>query len=203
MTERELYRTKHWDYRLMTPTGATFSCALAYFRALRAYKHSIGESPYEAVVASQRVNLTEPHLWKHWQTMTKLRRLCDSYGMAYDRFWELAFEAHTELKMPTRLIHVGKRRQPILLIPMECFLNVGLLKWVIKRKVERIDAFVQYAKHPFLQPGAYVGHPLQIAYYDSILKQLARNPKNCTPERIAQLIDDGKIARAYLERRAS
>jgi hypothetical protein len=192
--ERELYQTKWWDARLLTPKEATLAFALAHFRAMAAHKASMGDRPFEAVIASRKLDLAAPEKWAHWEIMTKLRRFADAFGARYDDFWELAFEAHIDLKLPTRLTRKGT-----LFVPCNTFLTPSLMNQVAVRWQERYGRFVRYSEAPFFTPAGYRGLRLQDAYYDEIVARLMYGG-GATPEKIRQMIDDGKLSADYLRK---
>jgi len=196
MTEMDLYKTKFFDYRLMTPKTATLAFALAHFRALAEYKALMGDRPYMAVKAAEKLDPKKPEQWRDWQAMTRLRRVADVAGMTYECFWEWAFEAFVELKMKTRISRHGT-----IIPPFNAFLNRNLLTVVLSK--HREYPFIRHATSPFFGADAYEGHPLQIAYYDSLLAVLSRSRRNCTGERLKQMIDDGVLSRKFLEARAN
>lgn len=193
MDERDMYASKWFDYRMMTPKTATLAFALEHFRALAENKKLLGDRPFEAVLASRKLDPSEPEKWRDWKSAVRLRRTADAVGMPYECFWEWAFEAYMDLKMQTLLT-----KKNTVFVPFNSFLNERLLATVLRKHLTY--PLVRYSSAPFLQADAYEGHPIQVAYYDYLISILSKSRRNCTSVKLKELIDDGKISRRYLEK---
>lgn len=172
---------------MMTPRVATLAFTHEYLKAFVEYSKLMGDGPYIAVAISKKIDLKAPEKWKHWKTITKLRQWADEQGMKYWEFWELAFEGHIEIKLRNTFLNA--------------FLNKRLRQWIINKYKVRFGYFIRYSESPFFKPEKYEGHRLQDAYYESLLAKYAKNPKNCTSEKILQLVEDGILSMDFLKNR--
>lgn len=188
MSEAELYKTKFWDYRLMTQTDATLLFIKDYLHELAYYNERMGENLYQSALLEKQMFTSDPICWKHWKQMNRLRRFADEHGMKYREFWELMFEGFTELRMKT----VATKRG--IIVPVSKFTNKRLLEWVVEKFPARFGNTVRYAGIDFYKPERYESHPLQREYYDYVLKK----QRNLSSEKILRLLEDGKLSEAFL-----
>ena len=187
MTERELYGKKWIEYRLLTPKAATLAFILEHVRALALYNEKIGESPHVAVVMARKIDIENPHLWRNWKSMTRLRIWADERGMKYREFWELGFDAILDLSRHQTFVNA--------------FLNSAVLEYIDSKWAERFGGYFRYAESDFFQPAAYEGHPLQDEYYEAVLSTHVKGRRNCNPERILQMVEDGQLSMDFLKNR--
>ncbi|MGD0275749.1 MAG: hypothetical protein ABSB79_06805 [Syntrophales bacterium] len=183
--EKELYELKWFDYRALSPEGATKRFCLEYQRAFSMShmphsSESLGESKYINIFKGA----TRLEDWKWFPTMTKLRQLADTYFMKYEDFWEWGFQGALDLGFKSTFPNV--------------FLSKSLKAYILDKGKNYNMRFLRYTDSPFLNPKSYVGHEIQKDYFS----YLVAFSKNFLPEKRAAylrtLIETGRLSKKYL-----
>ncbi len=110
MGETALYERKWFDYRPLTPDGATLAFFYAWAKALTQFNEYLGDSKWLNFLRRFE-HFNPPYLKQHharyWRSMNKLSNWADKRGMHYDWCWTAAFEGFIEPKFRFRFFLAG------------------------------------------------------------------------------------------------
>jgi hypothetical protein len=185
--EIELYETKWFDYRPVSPDVATMMFLLDYVKSMATYNDTLGNSRYVHTLKQfQSMDLETVRQQKNFKMLRGLRQWADKRGMRYDQFWSWATEAHLKLGFAKMFINV--------------FYNASILAEVEKAHAEWTAKFLVRSDHKYFRASAFKGYPVQLDYYDYLVKgTLQRNDSKLAARTLAQLVKAGEIDHGYLQ----
>lgn len=178
----EIYGTKWWDYRRLTPGHSFLLFVHHYYRLYRVYagkfraerarrQGSSARGLGAAIVGVAAVQYTPEEIWERDQShitgLWKAMLVADSFGIPYDKFCEFAFSAAldwtwTRLPKPAQLYgdKVGAE--------------------VIDRWMAATEHRLFVAKHPLYKLDNYAGLEAQDSYRQYLIEQIQRRPDPTT-----------------------
>jgi hypothetical protein len=185
--EIELYETKFFDYRPVSPDVATMMFTYAYGKAMETYNDMLGRSRYlHTLKGFPDMKLETMKQQKQFKILQGLRQWSDKHGMRYDMFWSWATEAHLNLGFQKTYINV--------------FYNKKILAEIKRQHAEWTEKFLVRSDSKFFRADSYTGHPVQQEYYDYVIKgTLKRSDQAGAAKMLAELVESGEIDLKYLQ----
>jgi hypothetical protein len=189
-----LYKSKWWDYKILSPESATLSFICAYGQRVPLYmerlastvngKNQEGEDiKYEAnryVNVLKHLDVESPEDWKHWKNITKLRQFADLHGMKYKEFWDHAVEAHEALNYKHTWVNV--------------FLAKRLQEEVVKRFHASRLITIPTAEFSYFKADEFTGGcELQNKYYLELTKMVMAKYGSRAKDVLLGMVSDGLI----------
>ena len=188
MRETSLFARKWFDYRPLSPDGATLAFFYAWAKALTQFNEYIGDSKWLNFLKrfeSFKPDYLKRYHARYWRTMTKLRKWADKRGMPYDFYWTAAFEGFIELKFRYRFF-------------VESYLSERLNNDIWQKFTSR--QIVLKSSLPFFRADNYQGWEVQDDYYHYLVREIMQThgqPEIYLPH-IERLVRDGEIAPEFL-----
>ncbi|MTH61224.1 hypothetical protein [Paracoccus litorisediminis] len=194
--ERDLFTTKWWDYRFMTPIEATQEFIAAYRPAARVvYSRLLDyqrgqhispllfedfierlENPKQALAVNRKsLTSVKADFTGHWRA----RQVADAIGIPYRTF--------IEFMLAERL---GCWDRAALPGPAHLYSSIGAEK-MVKHWNEVLRTRMHYAEHYAYMPENYRRAPAQTAYVEWLVGQARLRPFDLT---MRSMIDAGKIS---------
>ena len=191
MDERELFDTKFFDYRALTPDVATLIFMQDWATAFTNYNEDLGRSRYWAFLKSfESFDSSYLQTNARFRILGKLRHFADAHGFRYDLFWQWAFDAHLNLGFHKTWENV--------------FLNSRILTKTIEMKREHEENFITYARSDIFKPENYRNLELQNDYYWYLIYEVKnRYHRDEFRSRLRSLLEKGRLAEEFLGNNSS
>ena len=186
--EIELYETKFYDYRAVSPDVATMQFMLAYGRAMEGYNDRLGYSKHRHIFRSiPSMRLSDLRSQPQFSQLAKLRRWADKYGMPYKFFWSYATEAHLKLAFHQTYIPIFGHKA------IKLRVKEAWDEWRTKFSVPR-------SNWDFFRAENFDRRPLQCDYYDYVLgNTIKMYGTHEAARRISELVSTGELAADYVQ----
>ena len=154
--EIELYQSKFFDYRPVSPDVATMQFMYAYGKAMEIYNDTLGYTKYRHILkAFDKMELGALKEKTQFKSLASLRRWADRHGMPYDLYWSYATEAHLQLKFDKTYINVFSHKK------IRAYV---LEKWESRRR----QVVIRSDSH-FFKAENYQGFQVQKDYYEYVI----------------------------------
>lgn len=189
LLERNLYEVKWFDYRMVSPDGATILFIAEYARRVQDYRVDVAGNPEGSrgfANVLRGFDLKDPKAWGQFGIMQTLRRFADKNCIPYGNFWKWAFRAHLD--------GGWKIVQP------KIFLQTSIKARVIELQDEHMEAFVTFSLLPVFSAENYKGHEIQKDYYYNLVSEVNSRYPNDADRRLASLAKSGRISREFLDK---
>jgi hypothetical protein len=202
--EQELFKTKWFDYRMLSPDDATLLFMDEWRKALTSYnEHNVpsyrgkdgklhvmnGYTDVSKGYKSLNIEYLKTKKKTSWNLFTKLRQWADKQGFGYDKYWPSAFKAHEVLGFKNRL------------------LNVFLNERIKAKVVERIDDYrqikIKKAMSSAFKAENYEGTPLQDDYYEYLIDELKQRYPVRREEKLMKMVKEGEINKNFFKKYAA
>lgn len=185
--EIELYETKWFDYRVMSPDVATMKFMLAYGQSMRQYNHLIGLNRYFFVMRQfPSVKLSDLRKNRQFKILAGLRRWVDKHGMPYPTFWSYANDAHLNMKFVKNFI--------------SAYCNKKLLAVVNEMWTQRRQEVIVRSEFDYFRAENFAGLEAQCDYYDYLIGETQRRySREESATKLDDLVESGELDQKYLQ----
>lgn len=196
--EDELYKTKWFDYRMLSPDMATMrfvyfwmkSHGWALSHAGLDFREDLNGDPvpvpYHYAQGTmeyfQQVNDGED-----WEAFQKLRRMCDRRGVPYWMFCESAIK-----------VLQGTDEG---VLDVRCTTGNMMLNSIMLDVTERkLHGPIPLARDPHFAAAAYVGHPLQEEYAWHVTRAIKSRYRGDLTQKFVSLIKNGHLSKQFVKK---
>ncbi len=193
--ERELYRTKWFDYRYLDPVQATMLYA-AYYEPIYAeqvQRHATTEeAQYRKPITLEKLmrEIVKPEptpvAKSNFSSLFRGRAVADALGMPYDFFLRTSFEVRMRAWQNSRLPR-----------PQQLY-NENFIPRVIEEWEKHKDQVRLHAKHPAYQAGHFEGTAFQNDYREFLLEQGHR--QTITDSTMWRYAEEGLLSEEQVEK---
>jgi len=184
--EIELYTTKWFDYRHLSPDLATMRFMHSYAKAMETYNDMLGFSKHRYILRTfPSMSLNDLRNNAQFKQLASLRRFADRYGIPYPMYWTYATNAHHKLAFTKTFISTFAHERIKAII---------LDLWNAKK-----EHSLETSDDPLFKADSFQAHPSQVEYYDYLIEEtIKRNPRTRQPTAFETLIVNKVIDKAYM-----
>lgn len=179
--ETVLYDLKWFDYMGLKPDEATIVNAGCFTEAfLRFEKHNQARKFYNVF---QTFNLKNLGSWKYYKVFTKHRQKADKFGLKYEDYWGLAWQAANDWGL-------------VKLYPQIFFSN-SIFTFIQEQVAEKYTTQIKKSRLTYFRAENYRGEQLQNEYYEYLLYEAKKRYRDRATQIVRSMVESGEISPVF------